>query len=349
MPQAGFRIFLSAVNSEFRRARDTVVAADLRSRGLFVKVESDFRQEAGSDTILRKLNDYIRDCDAVVCIIGARSGGLPAPAEAAPFAHMLPDGFAKASYTQWEFFFARHYGKRLSIYIADEDAYRPEDEYQPDPAPADDDPGLQRAFRNYIACELGHDRSYFTNVGELARAILREDWQGRSKTGFSIAGLVAGLLVIVFAAILTVLGIVVLLYHAPQVQPPSPPVPQPIPVPPIISAPPPPPPPPPQPLDTAIKVLPPVWTGENRRFKITARITVAGPLSSGAPSTVPSGDVIFNIDGYDVAVYIPIQGGEAVLTKVLDRHRKVTIQAIYKPGAQSFRASQSETMIFEIP
>jgi hypothetical protein len=117
MPQDQFRVFLSAVSSEFGKARDAV-GADLRSRELLLRVQSDFRQEAGSDTTLRKLHDYIRDCSAVVCVIGKRSGALPPPAAAEPFNHMLPPGIATASYTQWEFFFARHFKRRLSIYIA---------------------------------------------------------------------------------------------------------------------------------------------------------------------------------------------------------------------------------------
>src|SRR4051812_32467209 len=112
-----FRIFLSAVTSEFGKARNAL-AADLRSRGLLVRVQSDFRQEARADTTLRKLHDYIRDCAAVVCVIGTRSGACPTSAEAARFAHMLPSGITEASYTQWEFFFGRHYRRRLSIYIA---------------------------------------------------------------------------------------------------------------------------------------------------------------------------------------------------------------------------------------
>src|SRR6266481_5512666 len=72
MPQDEFRIFLSAVSSEFGKARDAV-AADLRSRETLLRVQSDFRQEAGSDTTLKKLHDYIRDCSAVVCVIGKRS------------------------------------------------------------------------------------------------------------------------------------------------------------------------------------------------------------------------------------------------------------------------------------
>jgi tetratricopeptide (TPR) repeat protein len=168
MPQDDFRIFLSAVTSEFGRARDAV-AADLRSREALLRVQSGFRQEAGADTTLRKLHDYIRDCSAVVCVIGQRSGAVPPPAAAARFAHMLPDGIATASYTQWEFFFARHYRRRLSVYIA-------RDDYPPDlPAPAGDDPGLQQAFRDHIKAQ-GLDRDYFANVDELARKVLKEDW-----------------------------------------------------------------------------------------------------------------------------------------------------------------------------
>jgi hypothetical protein len=181
MPSPDFRIFLSAVTSEFGRARDAV-AADLRSRELTLRVQSDFRQEASTDTTLRKLHDYIRDCSAVVCIIGRRSGAMPPPVAAAPFADMLPAGVATASYTQWEFFFARHYGKRLSIYIAN-DAYKPDRDLKDGDY---NDPGLQEAFYDHVVNEQGLDRVYFANEDQLARAILREDWPPR-RTGKPIA------------------------------------------------------------------------------------------------------------------------------------------------------------------
>jgi hypothetical protein len=169
MPQDQFRVFLSAVTSEFGKARDAL-GADLRSRDTLLRVQSDFRQEAGSDTTLRKLHDYIRDCSAVVCVIGKRSGALPPPAAAAPFNGMLPSGITTASYTQWEFFFARHFKRRLSIYIA-------KDDYQPDGTPSsEDDPALQRAFLTHIIGEQGLDRSYFSNEDQLCRAVLKEDW-----------------------------------------------------------------------------------------------------------------------------------------------------------------------------
>jgi len=102
---AEFRVFLSAVTSEFGLARDAL-AADLRSRDTLVRVQSDFRQEADSDTTVKKLHDYIRDCSAVVCVIGVRSGACPPPPAAAPFLDKLPPDIYEASYTQWEFFLA---------------------------------------------------------------------------------------------------------------------------------------------------------------------------------------------------------------------------------------------------
>jgi hypothetical protein len=54
MPQYQFRVFLSAVTSEFGKAR-VALGADLRSRDTLLRVQSDFRQEPGSDTTLKKL------------------------------------------------------------------------------------------------------------------------------------------------------------------------------------------------------------------------------------------------------------------------------------------------------
>jgi hypothetical protein len=141
---ADFHVFLSAVTSEFGLARD-VLANDLQARDLQLRVQRSFRQEPGADTLLRLLHDYIRDCGAVVCVIGARSGACPSPAKAATFAHLLSPRITEASYAQWEFFFARAYRRRLSLYIAAAD-------YRPDKgAPTGDNfPELQNAFVAHI-------------------------------------------------------------------------------------------------------------------------------------------------------------------------------------------------------
>jgi tetratricopeptide (TPR) repeat protein len=162
-----FRVFVSAVTSEFGRAR-SAVGSDLRSRRLSVKVQEDFRQEADADTLLRKLHNYIRECSAVVCIIGDRSGASPTPAEAEPFIGFLPPGTTQASYTQWEFFFASHYRRRVCLYVAK--AFKPEQ-----PASNTDDPNLQRMYLQHIE-GLGLDREEFSTSDELGRKVLRQDW-----------------------------------------------------------------------------------------------------------------------------------------------------------------------------
>ena len=168
---SGFRVFLSAVSTEFGAAR-SALASDLRARGLEVKVQEDFRQEAQADTTLAKLHRYIAGCDAVVAIMGARSGSLPPPAAAEPFRPMLPAGIAEASYTQWEILFARHHRRRLSVYVADA-GWQPD---QPDPTSLDR-PDLQTALRQYLFKEQGLDRVQgFASEDQLCRQVLREDW-----------------------------------------------------------------------------------------------------------------------------------------------------------------------------
>jgi tetratricopeptide (TPR) repeat protein len=162
-----FRVFVSAVTNEFGRVR-SAVASDLRSLGMFVKVQGDFRLEADADTLLRKLHNYIRDCSSVVLIIGDRSGARPTQIEAEPFAHLLPSGIKEASYTQWEFFFALHYRRRISPYFAQG--------YNPDaPPPTTDDPDLQLVYQEHIK-GLGIDREYFRTDDELRRKVLKEEW-----------------------------------------------------------------------------------------------------------------------------------------------------------------------------
>jgi tetratricopeptide (TPR) repeat protein len=170
MPNDEFRIFLSAVTSEFGKARDAL-GADLRARGHEVTVQSDFQQSPDSETLLGTLSDYIRDCHAVVCIVGGRSGACPPPRAAkdlaARFDGVLPDGIKGASYTQWEFFLARHFRRRPYVYIA-------RDDYQPDRDAPGDRTELQAAFLQYLKVEGVH-YTPFSNVDQLARAVLKDE------------------------------------------------------------------------------------------------------------------------------------------------------------------------------
>ena len=171
---AEFRVFLSAVTSEFGVARDAL-ANDLQARDLQLRVQRSFRQEPGTDTLLRLLHDYIGECSAVVCVIGTRSGACPPPAAAAEFAHLLPAGITQASYTQWEFFFARAHKRRLSLYVAAAD-YRPDRE-----APSGDDfLELQKAFAAHIK-NAGLHYTPFSSRDQLRAELLKEPWPEKLK------------------------------------------------------------------------------------------------------------------------------------------------------------------------
>ena len=114
---AVFRVFLSAVSSGFASARDRL-ADDLQAHDVTVRVQRSFRHDEAAGTLLHKLRNYIESCDVVVCLIGPRSGaGFPVAPEAAAFPGILPAGVTEASYTQWEFFFARHFNRRCLVTV----------------------------------------------------------------------------------------------------------------------------------------------------------------------------------------------------------------------------------------
>jgi hypothetical protein len=93
---------------------------------------------------------------------------LPAAGRDGGFCAVLPPGISEASYTQWEFFFARAHKRRLSLYLAEPD-------YGPDEPTGNDFPGLQEAFIGHIKAE-GLHRVSFSNRDQLRAEVLKEDW-----------------------------------------------------------------------------------------------------------------------------------------------------------------------------
>jgi hypothetical protein len=167
---AALRVFLSAVSSEFGSARDAL-ANDLQSHDVTVRVQRSFRHDGKADTLLHKLHNYIESCDAVVCLAGTRSGaGFPKPGEAAPFVDMLPDGFTEASYTQWEFFFARHFKRRCLVYFAT-NKFRRDKRV----SPARDRPKLQTSFATHIK-SLGVQWTPVDGRQQLRAEVLKDLW-----------------------------------------------------------------------------------------------------------------------------------------------------------------------------
>ena len=160
------RVFLSAVSSEFKSAREALAHA-LRAAGFHVEEQDTFVQRGAAPRLLRKLHDYIEGCFAVVCLIGMRTGAYPQPAEVDEFPGLLP--VATASYTQWEYFLTRHFNRNLYVYVAT-DGFPRDKDAPADPAqaqfiahlvsdgidrtPVDDAP----AFREQVLAALLRDR-----------------------------------------------------------------------------------------------------------------------------------------------------------------------------------------------
>lgn len=176
---ARFDIFISAVSSEFAAAR-TLISHRLTARGLRVRTQAEFPQSR--TTTLAKLDDYIRDCDEVIAIVGTRSGAFPGAEEAAPYQHLLTRyGLERASYTQWEVVFACHHGRKPWFHVAAPG-------FPPESAPGpQDDPAAQARFREVFFALHGYDRTEnFATLDGLRADVMEHPWPDHS-------GLVAAL------------------------------------------------------------------------------------------------------------------------------------------------------------
>ena len=170
-----FHIFISRVTGEFGNVANGL-AEDLRSKGMVGKLQVDFRQELDTETTLDKLEKYVREANAVIALVGQRSGAYPPPAAAEKWAHVLPPGIEKATYTQWEVHFARFQKRRVSYYFGfdhgkDAVHYAPET-----PPAASDDLAGQKDYALWLTRTLGLDRDYFTTEDKLCRLVLKEPW-----------------------------------------------------------------------------------------------------------------------------------------------------------------------------
>ena len=118
-----FRVFISAVTGELGSYRQAL-AKELRRKGLDVCDQEHFRQ--GGATLLEALRDYIQSCDAVIFLVGERCGAMSTPEHSAALgdipafkAFAAATGQKEASYTQWEFHLAKHYGRKTYVFFTE--------------------------------------------------------------------------------------------------------------------------------------------------------------------------------------------------------------------------------------
>jgi WD40 repeat protein len=177
-PLARVQIFLSTVSAEFRSYRDAL-RHDLDRPNVTVKVQEDFIA-TGTET-LGMLDGYIKQCDAVIHLVGDMTGAPAQPPSVTAIRQAYPDfnkrlpflsPFLQSDgpalpYTQWEAWLALYHGKRLIIWAPEKGAPRDE-RYRVDPEQI----AAQRAHLERLASVERYPR-YFANADRLAVEVLR--------------------------------------------------------------------------------------------------------------------------------------------------------------------------------
>jgi hypothetical protein len=173
------KLFLSTVSAEFRSYRDEL-RSKLQRPNVTVHVQEDFIP-TGTET-LDKLDLYIKDCDAVVNLVGDRTGAWAKEptlqtlkARYSDLVEVLPalkpslePGEPPLSYTQWEAYLSVYHRKVLLVAVAAPEA--PRDENLPIV------PELQAGQRAHLERlrQLGrYPEITFTNKEQLVAEVLR--------------------------------------------------------------------------------------------------------------------------------------------------------------------------------
>ena len=167
------------VSDEFRSHRE-LLANDIKRSGVEVCTQEDFANRGA--TTLDKLDSYLRNCHAVIHIVGDGLGHVP-PAAAVDALLLRHPGFVAAlaaytpvtrellgqcSYTQWEAYLAVFHNVRVHIYRPDAGAPRESGFVASDAHQA-----LQAAHFERIRT-LGRDRDSFLNAERLSSSVLAD-------------------------------------------------------------------------------------------------------------------------------------------------------------------------------
>jgi tetratricopeptide (TPR) repeat protein len=167
------KIFLSAVTGELGNYREELHRALLRKK-LEPRIQEYFRP--GTATLLEMLRDYIHECDRVILLVGERCGAFPTDEEVKVIGsipefdrYRAHSGQNRASYTQWEFFLARHFDKPIQVFFTGKD-FKPK---EPN-SEANDLRTCQQAYRDWIK-RLGLVRTTLTTPEKLIEDVLVDD------------------------------------------------------------------------------------------------------------------------------------------------------------------------------
>jgi len=173
-----YKIFLSCVTNEFLPHRK-LLTDDLSLPHVKVQVQEDFIQGGGST--LEKLDQYIKDCAAVIHLVGSATGSSPRSTEVAGLQKRYPD-LAKRipclketldtnptslSFTQWEAWLAIYHNVPVYIYRAEAGTVRAPG-FVEDPKQRQLQDQHWNRFRTH-----GKDWTTFREEQQLCRLVLR--------------------------------------------------------------------------------------------------------------------------------------------------------------------------------
>jgi hypothetical protein len=160
------RIFVSATNRGMGNFRD-LASQSLRKRGYDVDDEAIF--DLTYLKITEKLEQRIRACDAVVCLIGFAYGGEPSG---------RPTGQPRRSYAQWEYFLARKLKKPVYLLLADEKTPFDSDKLEPEGKTV---LKLQRKYRAEVVRDRDSMAFATSDKLEALLAHVRFPWEGKAR------------------------------------------------------------------------------------------------------------------------------------------------------------------------
>ena len=177
------QILLSTVSAEFRSYRDAL-RRDLTRPNVAVQVQEDFIA-TGTET-LDKLDEYIRQCRAVIHLVGHMTGALARAPSVAVVRQRYPDlvrrlpvlspflgpDAAALPYTQWEAWLALYHHKALIIAVPQDGAPR-DDGYRL----VEDQRAVQQAHLTRLAEIERYPEIRFADCDRLTVDVLRSKLQ----------------------------------------------------------------------------------------------------------------------------------------------------------------------------
>jgi hypothetical protein len=177
MPQPS--LFISCVSNEFSQYRDAL-RDKLNRHNLTTKIQEDFIASGGAT--LKKLDRYIRNCEAVIHICGDMTGSMANAISLSyindtykDFGTRIPElvpvleGREQLSYTQWEAWLAIYHKKELLIAAPKDCALRNTSSYQLVP----EEQHIQQLHLNRLRTHGYYDEIHFSTPDELIVEVYR--------------------------------------------------------------------------------------------------------------------------------------------------------------------------------